>query len=145
MRRLLPIRSEQPPDDTVVIIRAGVMSVETLRRTAADSFEDFGAYLISVEAVMDGLTVVETCTRSTRIGHRYGRVRLSTVGRLRSAGLVLLATFAARTSTWPYPTSPSSLLSASRDASTTRSTTPDEDDTAYRHEWRERHALRYLG
>ncbi len=43
---------------------------------------------------MDGLTVVETCRRSTRIGDRYGSVRLSTVGRLRSAGLVLLATFA---------------------------------------------------
>lgn len=69
------------------------MSVETFRRTATDSFEDFGAFLMSVEAVLDGLTVVQTCTRSTRIGRRYGKIRLSTAGRLRSAGLVLLATF----------------------------------------------------
>lgn len=69
------------------------MSPETLRRTATDSFEDFGAYLISVEAVLDGLSVAETCRTSPRIGPRYGKVRLSTAGRLRSAGLVLLATF----------------------------------------------------
>lgn len=70
------------------------MSAETLRRTATDSFEDFGAFLVSVEAAVDGLTVAETCTRSPRIGLRYGSIRLSTVGRCRSAGLVLLATFA---------------------------------------------------
>lgn len=93
MPRLLPIRGEQPPDDTVVIIRAGVMSKDTLRRTAADSFEDFGAHLVSVEAVVEGRSVTDTCRDSPRIGDRYGKVRLSTAGRLRSAGLVLLATF----------------------------------------------------
>lgn len=93
MPHLLPLRGEVPPEDTVVVIRAGVMSPETLRRTAADSFEDFGAYLVSVEAVLDGQTVAETCRASPRIGTRYGKIRLSTAGRLRSAGLVLLATF----------------------------------------------------
>lgn len=93
MPHLLPIRGEDPPDDTVVIIRAGVMSADTLRRTAGDSFEDFGAYLVSVEAVVDGLTVAEACALSPRIGPRYGKVRLSTVGRLRLEGLGLLATF----------------------------------------------------
>lgn len=94
MPRLLPIRGEEPPADTVVIIRAGVMSMDTLRRTAADSFDDFGAYLVSVEAVLGGCSIAETCRTSPRIGERYGRVRLSTAGRLRSAGLPLLATFA---------------------------------------------------
>jgi len=93
MPHLLPIRGKQPPDDTVVIIRAGVMSSNTLRRTAADSFEDFGAYLVSVEAVIDDSSVTDTCRDSPRIGDRYGKVRLSTAGRLRSAGLALLATF----------------------------------------------------
>jgi hypothetical protein len=93
MPHLIPIRGEDPPDDVVVIIRAGVMSFETLRRTATDSFEDFGAYLISVEAVLDGLSVAQVCRVSPRIGGRYGKVRLSTAGRVRSAGLVLLATF----------------------------------------------------
>lgn len=71
---------------------AGVMAPDSIRRTAADSFDDFGAYLVSVEAVLEG-TVDETCHRSPRIGDRYGKVRLSTAGRLRAAGFVLLATF----------------------------------------------------
>lgn len=92
--RLLPIRGgEEPPSDAVVIIRAGVMLIETLRRTAQDSFDDFGAYLVSVEAVLHGATVVETCRTSPRIGDRYGKVRLSTAGRLRTASLPLLSTF----------------------------------------------------
>ena len=91
--RLLPIRGEEPPADTVMVIRAGVMALDTLRRTAADSFDDFGAYLVSVEAVVGGLSLTEACRTSPRIGARYGKVRLSTAGRLRSAGLALLATF----------------------------------------------------
>ncbi len=70
------------------------MSLDTLRRTAADSFDDFGAYLVSVEAVVGGQTLAESCRTSPRIGERYGKVRLSTAGQLRSAGLPLLATFA---------------------------------------------------
>lgn len=92
MTRLLPIRGEEPPDDTVVIIRAGVMATESVRRTAGDAFDDFGLYLVSVEAVLEG-TVEETCRTSPRIGDLYGKVRLSTAGRLRGAGFVLLATF----------------------------------------------------
>lgn len=94
MPHLLPLRGGSSPDETVVIVRAGLMSPESLRRSATDSFDDFGAYLISVEAVLDGRTLVEVCTESPRIGQRYGKIRLSTVGRLREAGLVLLATFA---------------------------------------------------
>lgn len=93
MPELLPIRGEQPPDDTVVVIRAGVMALDTLRRTAGDSFDDYGAYLVSVEAVVDGKSVRDACRESPRIGGRYGQVRLSTVGRLRTAGLAVLATF----------------------------------------------------
>ena len=92
MTRLLPIRGEEPPDDTVVIIRAGVMAPESVRRTASDSFEDFGMYLVSVEAVLEG-TVESTWSTSPRIGDRYGKIRLSTAGRLRGAGFVVLATF----------------------------------------------------
>ena len=92
MTRLLPIRGEEPPDDTVVIIRAGVMASESVRRTARDAFEDFGLYLVSVEAVLEG-TIETTCRTSPRIGDLYGKIRLSTAGRLRGAGFVLLATF----------------------------------------------------
>jgi hypothetical protein len=68
------------------------MAPDSLRRTASDSFDDFGVYLVSVEAVLDG-TVELVCRNSPRIGDRYGQVRLSTAGRVRSAGFVLLATF----------------------------------------------------
>jgi len=90
--RLLPIRGEEPPADTVVIIRAGVMAPQSIRRTATDAFEDYGLYLVSVEAVLEG-TVETTCRTSPRIGDLYGKIRLSTAGRLRGAGFVLLATF----------------------------------------------------
>lgn len=90
--RFLAIRGEDPPEDAVMIVRAGVMAPDALRRTATDSFEDFGVYLVSVEAVLE-TTVEETCRKSPRIGDRYGKVRLSTAGRLRAAGFVLLATF----------------------------------------------------
>ncbi|MGH8973784.1 MAG: hypothetical protein ACRD0C_11345 [Acidimicrobiia bacterium] len=68
------------------------MATESVRRTAGDAFDDFGLYLVSVEAVLEG-TVEETCRTSPRIGDLYGKVRLSTAGRLRGAGFVLLATF----------------------------------------------------
>jgi hypothetical protein len=41
---------------------------------------------------MEG-TVEQVCRQSPRIGERYGRIRLSTVGRLRTAGFAMLATF----------------------------------------------------
>ncbi len=47
---------------------------------------------MSVEAVLEG-TVETTCRTSPRIGDLYGKIRLSTAGRLRGAGFVLLPTF----------------------------------------------------
>jgi hypothetical protein len=89
---VLPIRGEEPPDDAVLIIRAGVLAPQSVRRTAEDAFEDYGLYLVSVEAVLEG-TVETTCRTSPRIGDLYGKIRLSTAGSLRGAGFVLLATF----------------------------------------------------
>jgi hypothetical protein len=102
--RLLAIRGEEPPADTVLIIRAGVMSLETLRRTASDSFDDYGAYLISVEAVLGDSTIADTCRRSPRIGQRYGKVRISTAGRLVPPASRCWRLSQARTSTWSCPT-----------------------------------------
>ena len=75
-----------------MLVRAGVMAEDVIRRTAQDSFEDFGVYTVSVEAVLEG-TVEETCRSSPRIGARYGQVRISTVGRIRHTGFPLIATF----------------------------------------------------
>lgn len=63
-------RGEEPPDDTVVIIRAGVMASESVRRTARDAFEDFGLYLVSVEAVLEGTIETTAPLRSEAARYR---------------------------------------------------------------------------
>ncbi len=91
MTRLLPLRAEQPPDDVTVVLRAGVMAAETIRRSAERTFDAYAVYGISVEGVIDE-TVLDACRRSERIA-TYRQIRLSTFGRLRNAGFALLATF----------------------------------------------------
>jgi len=86
----LPLRSELPADDATVVVRAGVMSVLSMARAAERTFQLYAVHGISVEAVID-TTVQEACR-----GHRivsYRQIRLSSFGRLRSAGFTLLATF----------------------------------------------------
>jgi hypothetical protein len=87
----LPIRQESPPDDTVVVIRAGVMERRSVEDAASRCFEGYGILGISVEAAV-GLSIVEGCRTSGRLA-RYRRLRLSTFGRLRAAGFPLVATF----------------------------------------------------
>lgn len=90
MTHPLPLRSEVPPGDAVVVIRAGVMSAENVTRSAERTFALYSVYGLSVDGVIDR-TVREAC-RADRIAG-YRRVRLSTFGRLRGAGFALLATF----------------------------------------------------
>ena len=88
----LVLRSELPPDDAVVVVRGGEMNSAHVRASAQDSFDDFGVFTISVSLALD-LTVGELCASDRRIS-RYGKVRLSTVGRLRHEGFALLPTLA---------------------------------------------------
>ena len=90
MTRRLPLRPEQPPDDATVVLRAGVMSAEKVRRAAERSFDLYAVFGISVEGVID--TTVQDACRGERIAG-YRRVRLSTFGRVRAGGFALLATF----------------------------------------------------
>ena len=90
MTRPLRLRVEQPPDDATVVLRAGVMTVESMRRAAERTFALYAVYGVSVEGVID-TTVQEAC-RGERIAG-YRRIRLSTFGRVRGAGFALLATF----------------------------------------------------
>ncbi len=87
----LPTRDEQPPDDVVIVIRAGVLSEQSVEDAANRCLEGFGLLGISVEGAMD-LSVPEACRTSPRL-QRYRRVRLSTFGRLRAAGFPVIATF----------------------------------------------------
>lgn len=91
MTRGLPLRAEQPPDDAAVVIRAGVMTVDSITTTAERTYDAYAVYGISVEGVI-GTTVLAACQSSERIAN-YRQVRLSTFGRLRAAGFALLASF----------------------------------------------------
>ena len=83
--RPIVVRDEEPPDDTVVVVRGGEMNGDTVRRTATDAFDEFGIYTVSVFLALDA-TVDDLCRDRPEL-QRYGKVRLTTAGRLRSAGL----------------------------------------------------------
>ncbi len=91
MRKALPIRAEQPPDDTVVVIRAGVMSAEGMAQAARRTMRLYGLFGISVEGAI-GRSVLDACRRSERLA-QYRQIRLSTFGRVHGAGFALVATF----------------------------------------------------
>jgi len=58
--RPLPLRADLPPDDATVVLRAGVMSGDGVRRAAERTFAIYAVYGISVEGVI-GTTVQEAC------------------------------------------------------------------------------------
>lgn len=91
MSRPLPLRSEDPLDDASVVLRAGIMTPDNIRRSAERTFDAYAVHGISVEGVI-GRSVLEACRASERIAS-YRQIRLSTFGRLRTAGFALLATF----------------------------------------------------
>lgn len=84
------LRAEVPPDDVVVVIRGGEMTGEFIRRTASDAHEELGIYAVSVFLTLDA-AVEELCALEPFLV-RYGKVRLSTVGRLRARGFPLIPT-----------------------------------------------------
>ena len=90
--KLIALRGEEPPDDTIVVIRAGErgLSDDTLRRTAQLSQTEFGFYGVSVFLTLD-LDVADLCA-STDYLRRYSQIQESTAGQIRSAGFAMLAT-----------------------------------------------------
>lgn len=61
-----------------------------IRRTATDAHDEFGIYAVSVFLALDE-PVPALCGREPFLA-RYGKVRRSTVGRLRAEGFALLPT-----------------------------------------------------
>ena len=91
----LHLRREPPPDDHVVVVRGGDDDKEKLRRHAERTHRAYALkseplYGVSVYCVLDELAG----RRLARQLASYRLVRLSAVGRLRSAGFPLLPTFA---------------------------------------------------
>jgi hypothetical protein len=87
----IQLRGEPLPDDAVIVVRAGTLDADRVRRTATASHEDFGYYGLSVFAALD--TDVAGLF-ATHVGNmqRYGRYWTSTAGELRGAGFPLLDT-----------------------------------------------------
>jgi hypothetical protein len=90
--RLFALRGEDPPDEKVVVVRAGVnsLSPDVLTRTGQRSHKTFGFYGVSVWLAVDE-SVLDLCTRLDEI-RRYGQIRTSSVGQIRECGFALLAT-----------------------------------------------------
>jgi len=84
------LRDEEPPDDTVVVVRGGEMNSAFVRRTAQRSADESGYYAVSVFLALD--EPVELLCASEPYVARYGQVRFTTVGRIRHAGFPLLPT-----------------------------------------------------
>ena len=89
MRRL-QLRNESPPDDAVVVIRGGLMMLDSLRKSAEASHKETGLYLISV-FLSHEQNFKAICSRPEL--RRYKSIRTSHVGELRRTGFLLLATF----------------------------------------------------
>jgi hypothetical protein len=87
----IALRDEDVPADAVVVVRGGEMNGDHVRRTATDAYDEYGLYTVSVFLVLD--SSVEALCRDLPEVQRYGKVRLSTVGRLRSLGFALIPTF----------------------------------------------------
>lgn len=66
------------------------MRSDFVRESAQDAFDGYGVFAISVALALD-VSVEELCVTDRRI-IRYGKVRLSTVGRLRGLGFALIPT-----------------------------------------------------
>ena len=84
------VRDEEPPEDVVVVVRGGEMNGDHVRRTATDAHDEYGIYAVSVFLAVD-VSVDRLCRERPEL-QRYGKVRLSTVGRLRSLGFALIPT-----------------------------------------------------
>ena len=68
------------------------MNSAYVRRSATRSHEEFGVFAISVFAALDADVRTVCATEAGLVA--YGKVRLSTAGRLRGLGFALLPTFA---------------------------------------------------
>lgn len=91
--KAINLRGEQPPDGDLVVIRSGVLekrSDEQLYDAADQNWRLHGFWGLSVLVVSSG-GLHQICTTDWRVAD-YGKVSLSTVGRIRRAGFPLLDT-----------------------------------------------------
>ena len=91
------VRDEEPPDDTVVVVRGGLASADSIRRTAEISQSLHGFYGVSVFLAL-GITINDLVRRTPELSpERYRQLRTTTAGLIREAHFDLLAT-----GDWPH-------------------------------------------
>lgn len=74
-------------DDDRVVVRGGVSDLQSLRVAFSNSVDDTGRFELSVVVGRPGETVRDVSLRQ-RLLRGYGKVRQSTMSRLRAAGYV---------------------------------------------------------
>lgn len=88
------LRSDPPPDETVVVVRGGERSLDdaVLGRTVGDCWDAHGFFGLSVFADPASVDLAALARRTPLVRRRV--VRTALVGRLREAGFELMPTFA---------------------------------------------------
>jgi len=84
------LRDEDPPEDTIVVVRGGLMDVDYVRHTIRNSYRENRVFALSVFLALH-LPVERLCAEDPFLA-RYAQVRFSTVRRIRAAGFALLPT-----------------------------------------------------
>lgn len=95
------VRHEEPPDDTLVVIRGGPLDADVIRRDARMAFLRFGEYGVSVLAASDEEGFRKVASGPLRL---YGQLAVTTAGAIRQVGLELRPTFRRPHFTVIFPT-----------------------------------------
>ena len=91
MRPVL-LRDEDPPGDAEVVVRGGLLTPESVQRTAERCRREYGFLGLSVYAAI-GISVAELVATVAQIGpDRYPQIRLSTFAVVRAAGFPMWPT-----------------------------------------------------
>lgn len=85
------LRGDPLPDDAVIVVRAGTLDADRVRRTATANREDFGFFGLSVFAAVSS-DVATLFAAHVGNMQRYGRYWTSAAGTLRAAGFPLFDT-----------------------------------------------------
>src|ERR1700677_568250 len=85
------LRDEVPPDDSIVVVRGGLLESSVIPRTTGNCHDAFGFFGLSVFAAID-VELGELC-RSQEALLRPKKIRTTTFGDLKSAFFPVLPTF----------------------------------------------------
>jgi hypothetical protein len=87
----MALRDEDPPNDTIIIVRGGLLEAHAVRKTTNDCLRDFGFIGLSVFAAID-MTMDDLCRTNDALS-RPGKIRTTTFGDLRRSSFPVLPTF----------------------------------------------------